>query len=290
MRQRKKGFRSLLSQFAKEASVLLLGSFLFGMAYNLFLTPGQVIIGGFTGIATLLHLLFGWSSGAVILLLNAPFLLWNAFVYGWRFCVKTLISVLLTSLSVEYLTFFPISLTDPLLCAGLGAVVMGIGCAILFSGGYTTGGSDLIAWLIRSKYPRFSTGRLILAVDAVIVLVSTFVLRDFATAFYAIIAIFLFTRTIDYVTSGADRAKLAYIFTSYPNEISDALLHQLQRGVTRLEGVGAFTGNKKPILLCVIRPNEMFSIKSLVTQQDPDAFYLFADVSRVVGNGFPSQM
>lgn len=282
--------RALAAKWTKEISFLLFGSFLFGMAYNLFLSPGQVIIGGFTGIATLLHLIFGWESGIVILLLNLPFLIWNGFVYGPKFCVRTMISVVLTSLSVDYLTFFPISVTDPLLCAVLGASVMGIGCAILFLNGYTTGGSDLIAWLIKRRHPRFSTGRLILAVDVVIVLVSTLVLRNFATAFYAIIAIFIFTRVIDYVTSGADRAKLTYIFTAYPDELSHALLHQLKRGVTRLRGVGAFTGEEKAILLCVIRPNEIFELHTLVSKIDADAFYFFADVSRVVGLGFPSQI
>ncbi len=285
---KKQAVTRFFGTWGKEILFLLTGAFLFGMAYNLFLSPGQVIIGGFTGIATLLHLLFGWNSGTVIFLLNLPFLIWNGLVYGWRFCLRTLISVILTSLAVDYLTFFPISVTDPLLCAVLGAVVMGVGCAILFLNGYTTGGSDLIAWLIKKRHPRFSTGRLILAVDVVIVCVSTIVLRNFATAFYAIIAIFIFTRVIDYVTGGADRAKLAYIFTSHPDEIATALLHQLQRGVTRLDGVGVFTGTQKPILLCVIRPNEAYSLRALVTAIDPDAFYLFAEVSRVVGNGFPS--
>ncbi len=280
----------LLRFWKKDLWGVLLGGLLFGAAYNIFLLPGNVIVGGFTGIATLLYLLWGWNSGLVIFLLNLPILLLCTKVFGISFGIRTLLGILLSSLAIDYLTFFPVSFSDPLLCAALGGAVLGIGCGLFLVRGYTTGGSDLIAQLIQRKRPAFSTGRLLLGIDAAIVLVSALILRQFETAFYAMIAIFCFSRAVDLVLVGAEEGRLAIIFSDQHEALTQALLSRLGRGVTCVPSVGAFRKSHGQMLLCVVRPGEVYPVKSTVREIDPTAFFLFARVDSVIGKGFDSTL
>ncbi len=282
-----KHFRIQVLQFLRtDLWELLLGAILFGASYNIFLLPGNIIVGGFTGIATLFHLLWGWNSGLVIFLLNIPFVLLFWKVFGLRACLRTLAGIALSSLAIDYLTFFPVSLSDPLLCAVFGGAVLGVGCGLFLLRGYTTGGSDLLAQLIKQKRPAFSTGRLILGIDAVIVLVSAVILRQFETAFYAMIAIFCFSKALDLTLGGAEEARLAMIFSDRQEELTQALLYRLERGVTCVPAIGAFRKNQGQMLLCVVRPGEVYRVKATVKEVDPSAFFLFARVDAVIGKGF----
>ncbi len=286
-------FFSLSTQKGRHAPLIsiLFGSFLFGLAYNLFLEPGGIIVGGFTGIATLLHLLFGWDSGLLVLLLNLPFLIWCGIRYGVRFAVRSVVGVGATSAALSLLTFLPVSLSDPLLCAALGGAVMGVGCGLLLHRGYTTGGSDLVAALLRSTRPDSSVGQLVVVVDTVIVLVSAIVLRNFSTTFYSLIAIFAFGRGIAFAAQGANSAALLAVFTEHPKALCDFLLHTVGRGVTVLDAVGGFSQAPKKVLLCVVTNAESQPLRRLISQKDPDAFFVLCPVSYVMGQGFvPTQL
>lgn len=275
-------------EWMQEVVTVLAGTVLFAMAYQLFLLPGGVIIGGFTGIATLLNMLFAFPSGIVIFLLNLPFLLINLKLYGWRFCAKTLVGVLLTSFAVDYLNIFPQTVTDPLLCAIGGGLVMGIGCGLLFSKGYTTGGSDLIAWILHKICPRISTGTFIFIADCTTVLISAIVLKSFETAFYAIVAGFIFSKMIDLTVAGIGKSKMVLIFSEKYREITDEILNRMERGVTLLQGSGAYTNAPRQIILCAVRPAELYQLKRITKEHDENAFFLICDATEVFGEGFQS--
>jgi uncharacterized membrane-anchored protein YitT (DUF2179 family) len=271
-----------------ETGIVVIGAVLFGMSVNMFLLPGDIIMGGVTGISTTLNILFGFRIGIVMIILNVPLLIANTYVYGIKFFTKTIIGILATSIAVEILTFFPVTIDDPLLCALFGGAVMGTGTGLLFTRGYTTGGSDLVGWLLKSRFKNISTGRLILLVDIVIVVGSAIALRNFKGIIYSMVSIYTFTFVIDLVLSGADRAKLAMIFSEKYKDIAHEITNRIGRGVTILYGSGWYTQEDKHIIMCVVKKSELFRTKSIIHSIDPAAFIIFTDATEVMGYGFKS--
>lgn len=269
----------------KDAAVLCVGSVLFAVGVNMFLVPGGIVFGGFTGIATLLHRLWALPTGVVIAVLNLPLLAWGLKQIGGRGLARTLIAILATSIATDTLTFFPQSVRDPLLCALYGGITIGAGVGLLLRQGFTTGGTDLIATLLGHRVP-LSTGKLILVMDGLVIAVSALVLGEPEAAFYAILSGFACTWVLELVLFGADRAKQAIIFSDQADTLTQTLLADLHRGVTILYGEGGYTGAPRRILLCVVRPAQVHRLRSLVQSIDPHAFLLFCDVSEVRGTGW----
>ena len=137
----------------RELGLILLGSFLYAFSLNVFLVPRGIVVGGASGLATALGILFSLPVGILIMLINIPLVIANAVVYGLRFTYRTLIGVLLTSVMTDVLTFLPVSGSESLICALLGGACMGTGVGILFHSGITTGGTDLCAFLLKKKFP-----------------------------------------------------------------------------------------------------------------------------------------
>ncbi|NLK40047.1 MAG: YitT family protein [Clostridiales bacterium] len=272
-----------------EIGIIIAGSFLFAMSLNMFLRPGNIILGGATGVSTTLNILFNSPIGVVIILINIPLIIANTWVYGIRFLGKTIVGIVTTSVAIDIITFFPITITDPLLCGIFGGVTMGAGTGLLFTRGYTTGGSDLLAWLLRKKYKSLSTGRLMLIIDFIIIFGSALALKNYETIIYSIISIYAFSFVLDLVLSGTDRAKLALIISSQYTEIADAIQRELERGVTVLFGKGWYTRDNKDVLMCVVKKEELYDLKRLVHGYDSNAFIILSNASEVLGYGFKSE-
>ena len=265
---------------------VLSGAVLFAMSVNLFYIPGNIVLGGATGIATLAHYFFHWRIGAVIMIVNLPLILINARLYGIRFCIRTLIGTAATSVLVDTLDFFPVTITDPLLCAVFGAIAMGAGCGIMFARGYTTGGTDLVAWWVRYYRPHFSVGKLITAIDFMIILAAALLLQSFESIFYSVITIYLFGHVVDYILSGYAREKLIWIISDSYRQLAGAVTDRMGHGVTILHGYGWSTGEEKQVMLCAVRKNELFSLKELIKSIDPSAFMMVSEATEIYGEGF----
>ena len=192
MKISKKGVR-ILYDFAN----IVFGSFLFGMGMNMFMVPGEIVLGGFTGIATVLNILFSFPIGFTVIVLNIPPLLINGKLFGFDFFKRTIVGIITTSVAVDTLTMFPVTIEDPLLCSLFGGAIVGLGAGILLSKGYTTGGTDLIAWPIKNKIKRLSTGTAIMIIDFAIVLLAAVALKNFEGIFYSVIATVVFSKIID---------------------------------------------------------------------------------------------
>lgn len=274
------------NRWLMHSGVLLASSVLFALGMNMFLLPGGIIFGGFTGIATILYRLFGLPTGTVIALLNVPLLVLSWRQNGARSTLKTLVAILATSAAIDSMLFFPTSVTDPLLCAVFGGCAIGLGVGLLLRFGYTTGGTDLIAYLLRGKIPNLSTGKLILAMDALVTLAGALVTRELSVVFYSVIGGFCFSRVVDGMLLGADRAVQAMIFTEHAETLAARLLAEVHRGVTLFVGEGAYTHTPRPIIFCVVRPGETARVRQLVSEVDPTAFLVFGEVSEVRGRGF----
>lgn len=269
----------------KELVPVIFGSILFAASLNMFLIPAQVVQGGVTGIATALNIRFGVDVGLIILLLNIPLILANARVNGIRFIIKSAVGVALTSLFTDTLVHFPVTLTDPFLCALIGGAIMGCGCGIMFARGYTTGGTDLAVFLLKKKWNRLSTGKMILLCDAFIIVGAALLLEDYLGVFYSTLAVYTQSTVVDMFLTGADRTRLFLIVTERTNDVAAALAG-IERGVTVLHGYGFHTERKKSVLLCAVKPRQVYSAKNAVLTADPAAFTVIADCSQTYGEGF----
>lgn len=180
------------------------GALIFGVAINMFLLPGEIILGGFTGIATMLNILFGLHPGAILLILNLPVAIVNVKFYGLSFIVKAFLGILASSAACELLVFLP-RITDRLLCAFAGGISMGCACGLLFIRGYTTGGTDLVAWLLKAKFGRISMGTLILLSDALVIIASAFFIRGTGGFILSVLSVTVCSISLDFIMSKAHK-------------------------------------------------------------------------------------
>ena len=184
---------------------LVVGSMVYAVEVNVFTAPNNIAAGGITGIATMLKYLFGTPIGLVSFLINAPIVVWAVMEIGWKLVAKTLAAIFLTSVMIDLFSkFLPVYRGDPILVALCAGALEGVGLSLIFIRGATTGGTDLVARLLGRRLPHLSMGKLMLAVDGVIVAVSAFVYGSIENAIYACIVIFVSTRLIDAFLYGVD--------------------------------------------------------------------------------------
>lgn len=266
---------------------LLLGSVCFGAAVSMFTSPAAIAPGGVTGLAVLFDHLFGIPAGIGTLLLNLPLLLLALKHMGRTFFLRTLAGLGISSVFIDlFAAFLPPFTGDRLLAAIFGGVLTGAGLGFIYMRGACTGGAEIVALLLRRKFPQLSIGNMLLCVDAAVVLLSALVYRQAESALYAAVTVFLAAQVMDRLIYGGQTAKFAVIISAYAAKIADTVLHELHRGVTRLEASGGYTGEKRPVLLCAVGRAEAHRLRELVARIDPAAFVIFSTADEVFGEGF----
>ena len=271
-----------------ETGIVIFGSAMFSLALNMFILPANIILGGMTGIATVLNMFFGTPVGIMIILLNIPLIAANTYFFGTGFLGRTVIGVAATSIATDILTFFPVTTTDPLICAILGGAVMGAGIGFVMTRGYTTGGTDLIACLVKLKLKGASMGTIITVADIIIIIGAAFFTKDMTGIFYSLICTWAAGKTLDFMISGSRRAGQAFIITDKPDMIVKLIFERLDRGATVLSATGAYTGEPKNVVMCVVPKKELFFLKQIVNECDSQAFVIIGDAAEVTGEGFHS--
>lgn len=281
--------RSKFREIIYSGASFIGGAALFGISMNMFLSPGKVVMGGATGIATTVNYLYNSIPiGVLIIVINIPLLIVNWHRLGIVEMLKTLAGIAVSSFAIDLMTFLPVTLDDPLLCAVLGGVTMGAGAGLMLARGFSTGGSDLAAMMLKRKIKALTTGRILLIIDAVIVIGSAVVMRDYETVIYSAVAIFSYSTALDAVMNGSEREKLALIVSRCHEEIADGVALQLGRGVTVLHASGWYTKEVREVLMCVVKRQEGYVLKNLVEKIDSDAFMIMTDATEVLGEGFKS--
>jgi len=270
----------------KDAAAVAAGSILFALAFALFFSPCGIVLGGAGGLAVTLHRLFSLPVGTGILLINLPLLFLSLFITRVRGLARTLIGVISTSVCTDLLSFLPAASREPMLAAVFGGLLMGISCAVLLPRGYTTGGTDLAAYMICRKFPRLRMSTVILSLDSLIVISSAALLQDFSGIFTSAAAIIACIFSLNFVSSGLRRAGLALIISSEHTRIASEITKKMNRGATLLRGTGCYTGEERPTVLCVVKRSEIYRLKNLVRELDPSAFLIIADAAEVLGHGF----
>ena len=295
---------SWVREILTDAIYLIASGLLFAIAYNMFFVPGQIFIGGAGGIATALNILFGLPTGTMITVINIPLVILFAIFYGARSCVKAVVGILVSSVFVDgtaalgiFDGLFPNAADNRLLCALFGGIVLGAAVAFMFTRGYSTGGSDLIALIVKVFMPKISTHNLLFAIETAVVIGASVMTKNangsdgtFAAVlmsiFFSVITTFMQTNAFNIINSGFDKTRVAHIFTDRYEEIADVLMKEINRGVTLIDGQGWYTKESKKIIFCVVKKNEIFNLKTLVRKMDENAFMILSEATETIGKGF----
>ena len=271
----------------KSYAIIALGAVIFALAFDWFFAANAVGMGGITGLAQVLSVLLpGLSVGVATVLLNIPL-----FLAGWKFIgfhllASSLFSMAVSSAAVDLIALIhPFAPMDSMLAAVCGGAMMGTGLGIVFSQGATTGGTDIVARLLKLKFPWLPMGKLVLVPDSVVLLLTAIAFGRVETALYGAVALYISGRVIDTVLYGMNASKVAYIISDDWKAVADAIL-TYDRGVTILNAAGAYTGAEKHVLLVAFRQREIVEIKRRVHAIDPGAFLIVCDAHEVLGEGF----
>lgn len=266
----------------------MLGSLIFALAFNWFYSANQVAMGGVTGLAQITNALVPQIPvGVMSVALNIPLFLAAWKLIGPHLLVPSLFAMAVSNLAIDGIaalhTFAPM---DPMLAALCGGALMGIGLGTVLAQGATTGGTDVVARLLKLKFTWLPIGKLILIPDFVVLALAAVAFGRLESALYGLVALVVCTRMMDTVLYGLDTSKVAYIVTDRWTETAAVLMRDLGRGVTFLRGEGAFTGAEKRVLLVAFKQREIVEIKRAVYGVDTDAFLIVCNAHDVRGNGF----
>ena len=267
-----------------EYSLVLLGSFMIAIGFNLFLLPNQVASGGVAGISTIINSVFGFSPDIVQWAINLPLFVLGIFILGKKFGMKTFVGTIAVPFFVGVSSAWPAATPDPLLGAIFGGMACGVGIGIVFRGKGSTGGIDLAAQILH-KYVPLPFGICVALFDGVIVLTATFVF-SVEQGLYALIGLFVTSRTIDLVQVGLNSSKNLMIITDHVEPVREALLNQVDRGVTVWQAEGGYTKEERRMVMCVVNQNEFSRTSQIIKLIDPNAFIVVMNASEVIGEGF----
>jgi uncharacterized membrane-anchored protein YitT (DUF2179 family) len=263
---------------------VLAGAAIVAIVFNVFLLPNRVASGGVSGISTILDATFGWEPAYVQWAFNLPLFVAGVILLGKQFGVKTLAGTIFLPFVVFLTKDWAPWTEDPLLAALFGGIGIGLGIGIVFRGKASTGGTDLAAQIIH-KYTNFSLGRCVAMIDGLIVVTAAIVF-DIERGLYALLSLYVTSKTIDLVQVGFGRSKMTMIITNQQEEVREAIIEKIDRGVTKLSAFGGYTDNERPILICVVDQTEFTKLKQLVKTIDPHAFVIVMDAAEVLGQGF----
>ena len=259
----------------------------FGVAS--FLLPNQLSSGGVSGIATITYYLLNIPMGVMIMLINIPLFIFAGYRIGKEFFIKSLVGTVSLSVFIDILDKYPPVTTDRFLAAIYGGVIIGIGTAIILKVGSSTGGTELIAHLIKTYNPYISMSRYLTIIDIVIVLLNVIFLGHIEIGLYSAIAIYLYGKLVDIIFEGIYFTKLLFIISDKNKEISDAIVIEVKRGVTGLYGKGMYKDKDKLILICAASRRDVYRIKDLARRIDKRSFIVVANAREVVGKGFKEE-
>lgn len=267
---------------------ITVASVIYAVGFNWCYEPNRIGFGGITGVAQIINAFLPWAPiGAVVILLNAPLFLLGWRLLGGHLLFSSLYAMFVSSLAIDVLHFVHVfQPMDPMLATIYGGVLMGGSLGIVFLQGATTGGTDLIARLLKLKLAWLPMGRLLMAIDLVVILAVAVAFGNVYSALYGVVALYLSSKVMDMVLYGLDTSKVAYIISEDSKTIAYRLTRDLDRGVTILQGRGAWSGQEKEVLMCAFKQRQIVAMKRMVKEIDPNAFLIVCDAHDVMGEGF----
>ena len=268
--------------------VIVLGCVIYAVGFQFFMYPNNIVSGGIVGVAMIINKLMPVPVSVTTIILNIPL-----FVIAWRyfgldFLISSLVGMALSSAFVDLFAIFNIVLTDdPMLASIIGGVIKGVGLGVIYYVGSTTGGVDIVAKMLRMKNPHLNLGTILLLIDAAIIVAYAVILNKYESAMYSVITMFVVSKVIDLALYGIDNSCICYIISEKSSDISHEIISgHMHRGVTILEGRGAYSRKEKQVIMCVIKRQQIAEIRRIIRTMDENAFFIVSDAKNVFGNGF----
>lgn len=265
----------------------ILGSALFALGFDLFLTPNALNSGGVSGLSMVLRELLGFGSvGIIQILINVPLFLLGGIKIGRKFFWGSLLGMLASSLFIDAFMAIPVPQTEPLLGVLYGSVLCGAGLGAVFACGASTGGSDILVRLLKLRFREVPVGQICLVIDLAVAVLTGLVFRDVTRCLYTGITVFICSKVMDGVIYRFDDSKVALVITGCYEDVARAVGDRLGRGTTFLYGQGAYSGRETKVVLTAVKRQQLAELKELVTLIDPGAFIIVQDAHQVLGDGF----
>ena len=270
--------------------LIVLGSAVYAIGFQYFMFPNNIVSGGVTGIAMILNHFTRWPVGMTVLVMNIPLFViaWKHF--GMDYLIGSLVGTAVSSVCVDlFASTGIVATTDPMLGSIIGGVIKGAGMGMIYYAGASTGGIDIVAKMLRQKYQQLNFGTIVLLLDVVIVAAYAFVLQKYQSAMYSLIGMYVVSKVVDLALYGIDNSSLCYIVSEKSEELAKEIISgHVHRGVTILEGEGAYSHTTKHVIMCVIKRTQIAEMRRLVRRVDERAFFIVTDAKNVFGNGFES--
>jgi len=271
---------------------IIVGGIIFALGYAVFLIPHRIVPGGVSGIAMILRFLYGTPVGIMAILFNIPLFIIALRVLGVQFGVRSIGAIIYTNLLIDFLVY-KVQLKTPtdnvVLAALYGGILLGIGLGLIFRGDASTGGTDIVGQVF-SRHTNLSVGMWIMIVDFAVITTAGITTHSIELALLGYLALFLSSKVIDLILEGIDYARAAFVVSTKTDKITGQIYEKMKRGVTILDGHSPYSGEKRPVLMCVITKKETPFFKSMIQNVDKDAFVIFTDVFEVLGKGFRSRV
>ena len=275
-----------------DVILVIIGSGMYSVGLHCFATPNDIASGGVGGISIIINELTGISVGIMYGAINVPLIIIGLVFLGKKMMIKTVIGVAVITGATDYLLTYlnvPVYTADSgakILAAIFGGIFFGVGMGLVYLREGTTGGTDIINKLINKKFPHFSMGVIMLATDAVVIVASMIVFKGIEAGLYSIISIFIASKVMDMILYGSFEGKMLLIFSDKYEAISEYIMNSLERGVTWLDGEGAYSKAEKHVICCAVHKNEYSKVKRKVKEIDPKAFIIITNAGEVLGMGF----
>lgn len=275
-------------QEGKNMALLLVGALIYGIGTHAFVEPAHIAPGGAMGIALMVNHFADLPIGLLTLAINIPLLVLAWFSLSHRFAVSTAFATAVCSFILDFMVapVCPVYTGERILCSLYGGILSGVGMGLIFMAGMTTGGSDILGYVLQKKRPQLSIGRALMAVDGVILLMSIYVFGNIDAALFGLVSLFATTKVIDSVIYGGDASTMATVVTRKPREIARRIIADLDRSATLVQATGAYSGKDTSVLLCTVRKSQFQRLRKIVYEADPGAFLMATEASEVLGDGF----
>lgn len=275
-----------LKNTVQKYATIVFGVLLVALAISVFYTPNKIVSGGVSGISTILYHTLGIQPGISFAVINIVLLALAWRFLGFAFVKDTILGAALLSLFVQLFTYIPPLTSDVFLSCIFGAIFYGAGVGLTLIEGASTGGTDILSRLVQKAFPHVKIGNILMAVDALVILVSLIVFKTINLALYGILALFVASFSINLLISKLNVSKLAFVVTDKGEEISKFLVSHSPRGITIIESVGAYTMERNEVLMCALKENELPRFQEEILRIDGKAFIIYSESQTIVGNGF----
>lgn len=279
--------KTRLQKFFRKFGLVLFGATVYAAGLGMFLDPHNLSAGGVAGIAMLLNHFFPViGTGIFILILNIPILIYGTWRFGAKFMGFTAFVLAYSSPLIDLFAGLHLGVDDLLLNALLGGALLGSGMGFLFRAGASSGGVDILTKSLHKRFPHMKMGIIHFGLDLVVLTVTLIVFRQIDIVLYAVVGLVASSYMMNTTLYGTDGARLVYIVSDKPEELSEELMRHQHLGLTYLQGFGAYTGKEKRVIMCVLRPKQLPKAREFVAQCDPHAFMIISGASAVFGVGF----